>query len=263
MNLQKVVQLLDDQPNASRRALLIEHLDALGVSYRAQTYATGTNVVVDLGRAARKIGVGSHFDRVPTSAGANDNGSALAVCLDIIRKHQEAGSEAGVRVFFFDEEETGLKGSQAYVDEYGVEDLGGLLNMELVGMGDTFALWPVATAQTGPLLEAFETVARGQQVRCNRFDQLVTNTADHVPFRKAGLRDAFTITCITDQDITTAQHYFQALAQQADKWALWEILAQAPLFRHYHQPTDTYEKLSEASLAMTSAAVWETILAAQ
>ena len=130
-------------------------------------------------------------------------------------------------------------------------------------MGDTFALWPVATAQTEPLLEAFETVARGQQVRCNRFDQLVTNTADHVPFRKAGLRDAFTITCITDQDMATAQHYFRALAQQAGKGTLWEILAQAPLFRHYHQPTDTYEKLSEASLAMTSAAVWETILAAQ
>jgi hypothetical protein len=53
------------------------------------------------------------------------------------------------------------------------------------------------------------------------------------------------------------------MAQQADPAALLEILAQAPLFRHYHQPTDTYEKLSEAALAMTSAAVWETILAAQ
>jgi Zn-dependent M28 family amino/carboxypeptidase len=263
MELQKIVKLLDGQPNATRRAFIIEHLDALGVPYLAQTYATGTNLVVDLGRAGRKIGVGSHSDRVPVSAGANDNGSAIAVCLNIIRKHQEANSEAGVRVFFFDEEETGLKGSQAYIDKYGVEDLVGLLNMELVGMGDTFAVWPVTAAHREPVLSAFETVARQQQVRCNRFDQLVTNTADHLPFHKAGLRDAFTITCITDQDIATAQHYFQALAQQADKWALWEILAQAPLFRHYHQPTDTYEKLSEASLAMTSAAVWETILAIQ
>jgi Zn-dependent M28 family amino/carboxypeptidase len=263
MELQKIVKLLDGQPNATRRAFIVEHLDALGARYLAQTYATGTNLVVDLGRADRKIGVGSHFDRVPVSAGANDNGSAIAVCLDIIRKHQEADSQAGVRVFFFDEEETGLKGSQAYVDEYGTEDLVGLLNMELVGMGNTFALCPVVGAQSGPLLEAFETVARRQQVTCHRFDQLVTNTADHLPFQRAGLRDAFTITCITDQDIATAQHYFRALAQQADKWTLWEILAQAPLFRYYHQPTDTYEKLSEASLAMTSAAVWETILAAQ
>lgn len=263
MKLLEIVKLLDGQPTATRRALIIEHLDALGAPYVAQQYATGTNLLVDLGRPTRKIGVGAHFDRVPASAGANDNGSAIAVGLDIIRRHQEADSEAGVRVFFFDEEETGLKGSQAYVDKYGTGDLAGLLNMELVGMGDTFALWPVAAAHSGRLLSAFEAVARQQQVGCNRFDQLVTNTADHLPFRQAGLRDAFTITCITDEDIAVAQRYFQALAQQADRSVLWEILAQAPLFRHYHQPTDTHEKLSEAALAMTSAAVWDTILAAQ
>ena len=261
MKLREIVKSLDGQPNAMRRALIIEHLHALGVGYVEQQYATGTNLFVDLGRAAGKIGVGTHFDRVPVSAGANDNGSAIAVGLDIIRKHQQAGSGAGVRIFFFDEEETGLKGSRAYVARYGIADLAGLLNMELVGMGDKFALWPVDASRSEPLLQAFEAVARRQQVSCRRFDQIVTNTADHVPFRQAGLRDAFTLTCITDQDMAMAQHYFQALAQQADTNKLMEILAQAPLFRHYHQPTDTYEKLSEAALAMTSAAVWETILA--
>ncbi|AMR25967.1 hypothetical protein A0257_01870 [Hymenobacter psoromatis] len=263
MKLREIVKLLDGQSNATRRALIIEHLDALGVRYVEQKYATGTNLLVDLGRAAGKIGVGTHFDRVPVSAGANDNGSAIAVGLDIIRKHQKAGSEAGVRVFFFDEEEAGLKGSRAYVAHYGIANLAGLLNMELVGMGDKFALWPVDGSRSGPLLQAFEAVARRQQISCRRFDQIVTNTADHVPFRQAGLRDTFTLTCITDQDMAIAQHYFQALAQQADTTKLMEILAQAPLFRHYHQPTDTYEKLSEAALAMTSAAFWETILAAQ
>jgi Zn-dependent M28 family amino/carboxypeptidase len=263
MKLLEIVKLLDGQSNATRRELIVEHLDALGVPYTAQRYATGTNLLVDLGREGRKIGVGSHFDRVPISAGANDNGSALAVGLDIIRRHQEAGSAAGVRVFFFDEEETGLKGSQAYVDRYGTADLAGLLNMELVGMGDTFALWPVTASSSGPLLGAFEAVAHRLGVSCHRFDQLVTNTADHLPFRRAGLRDAFTITRITDQDIAVAQRYFQALAQQADRPVLWEILAQAPLFQHYHQPTDTHDKLSEATLAMTANAIWETILAAQ
>lgn len=262
MELLKIVKLLDGQPNATRRALIIEHLEAYGVPYVVQPYATGTNVVVDLGRATAKIGVGTHFDRVPASAGANDNGSAIAVGLDIIRRHQQAESTASVRVFFFDEEETGLHGSRAYVAQHGVHDLKGLLNLELVGMGDTFALWPVEAARRGPLLQTFEAVAQRQQVSCHRFDQVVTNTADHVPFRQAGLPDAFTLTCITSQDIATAQAYYQALAQQADTSRLLEILAQAPLFRHYHQPTDTYEKLSEATLAMASAAVWEAILAA-
>ena len=123
MKLLEIVKLLDGQPNATRRELITEHFDALGVPYTAQRYATGTNLVVDLGRAGRKIGVGAHFDRVPASAGANDNGSAVAVGLDIIRRHQAVGSAASVRVFFFDEEETGLHGSQAYVDKYGVGDM--------------------------------------------------------------------------------------------------------------------------------------------
>lgn len=263
MKLLEIVKLLDGQPNATRRELIIEHLDAWGVGYTKQEYATGTNLFVDLGRSENKIGVGTHFDRVPTSAGANDNGSAIAVGLDVIRQHQEANSAVGVRVFFFDEEETGLKGSLAYVAQYGVQNLMGLLNMELVGMGDKFALWPVDAARSGQLLQAFEAVAQHQQVGCSRFDQIVTNTADHLPFRRAGLQDAFTITCITDQDIAAAQHYFQAIEQHATTAKLMEILAQAPLFKHYHQPTDTYEKLSEAALAMTSAAVWKTILATQ
>lgn len=263
MKLLEIVKLLDAQPNAMRRALIMEHLDAWGVGYVEQQYATGINLFVDLGRVESKIGVGTHFDRVPISAGANDNGSAIAVGLDIIRRHQQANSSAGVRVFFFDEEETGLKGSQAYVAQYGVQNLTGLLNLELVGMGDKLALWPVNASRGGQLLQAFEAVARQQQVGCRRFDQIVTNTADHVPFRQAGLHDAFTITCITDQDIATAQHYFQAIEQRAEPVKLMEILMQAPLFRHYHQPTDTYEKLSETTLTMTSAAVWETILATQ
>jgi Iap family predicted aminopeptidase len=159
MKLLEIVKLLDNQPNATRRALIIEHFDALSAPYVEQPYATGTNVLVDLGQATCKIGVGTHFDRVPTSAGANDNSSAIAVGLDIIRQRQATGSEAGVRVFFFDEEETGLKGSRAYIREYGTEDLVGLLNMELVGMGDKFALWPVEAASSGQLIKAFEGVA--------------------------------------------------------------------------------------------------------
>lgn len=263
MELLKIVELLDGQPNATRRAFIMEHLDALGVRYAEQPYATGTNLIVDLGRATNKIGVGTHFDRVLASAGANDNGSAVAVGLDVIRRHQQAQSTAGVRVFFFDEEETGLLGSRAYVAQHGVQDLKGLLNLELVGMGDTFALWPVEAARRGPLLQTFEAVAQHRRISCHRFDQIVTNTADHVPFRQAGLADAFTLTCITSQDIATAQAYYQALAQQAGTGRLMEILAQAPLFRHYHQPTDTYEKLSEVTLSMTATAVWETILATQ
>lgn len=109
----------------------------------------------------------------------------------------------------------------------------------------------------------FESVAKRKEIATRRFDQIVTNIADHLPFQKSGLTDAFTITCISDRDIETAKHYYKALEFDVDKSTLVEILSTAPIFQHYHQPTDTYEKISEESILMTSATIWETLITVQ
>lgn len=166
-----------------------------------------------------------------------------------------------LRVFFFDEEENGLKGSTAYVKERGVKDLIGLINMELVGLGDKFALWPVNEKNGTQILTSFEKVSKQKEITSMRFDQIVTNTADHLPFQNAGLQDYFTVTCISDKDIEVAQHYFKALELEVDKQVLFEILSSAPIFEHYHRPTDTFDRLNEGSIQMTSNAIWETIIA--
>ncbi|MBT1699506.1 M28 family peptidase [Fulvivirgaceae bacterium PWU4] len=259
-----LVQALDNKLNDERLEIIIQQLEQLGIAYSKQQYASGTNLIVDLGHARKRIGVSSHFDRVQESAGANDNGSAIAVCLDIIRKFKKSGNDnLGLRIFFFDEEETGLKGSTAYTKERGINDLVGLINMELVGLGDKFALWPVDEKASGKILNTFESVSKQKQIVTRRIDRIVTNTADHLSFREAGLQDAFTITCISDKDLEIAQHYFRALALEVDRQTLVEILSKAPVFEHYHKPTDTFNRLSEDSISMTSATVWETIIAIQ
>jgi len=110
---------------------------------------------------------------------------------------------------------------------------GGLINMQLVGLGDKFALWPVNKSTSGQLLTSFEAASRDRKISSRRVDQIVTNTADHLPFQKAGLQDSFTVTCISDKDIDAAQHYFNALKLGLDQEALFEILASAPIFEHY------------------------------
>ncbi len=259
-----LIQQLDNKSNYERLAIIVKQLDDLKVAYQKHEYSTGTNLIVDLGPARKKVGVSSHFDRVQNSAGANDNGSAIAVCIDIIKKFKESGNiDLGIRVFFFDEEETGLKGSTAYVKEYGTTDLIGLINMELVGLGDKFALWPVDQNSNAELLTSFEATSSERKIISRRFDQIVTNTADHLPFQKAGLRDAFTITCISDKDIAAAQHYFNALKLGLGKEAVFQILASAPVFEHYHKPTDTYDRLNEDSILMTSETILDTISSVQ
>ncbi len=260
----ELIQQLDNKSNYERLDIIIKQLDDLEVDYQKHEYSTGTNLIVDLGQAKKRVGVSSHFDRVPNTAGANDNGSAIAVCIDIIKKFKDSGNlDLGIRVFFFDEEETGLKGSTAYVKDYGTKDLIGLINMELVGLGDRFALWPVTENNNGELLTTFESASRNRKIISRRFDQIVTNIADHVSFQKDGLQDSFTVTCISDKEMATAQHYFNALKLGLDKEALFEILASAPVFEHYHRPTDTYDRLREDSKGMTSETIWDTIISVQ
>ncbi len=256
-----LIKQLDFKPNGKRREIIVERIKELGVEYWTQEYATGTNLIVDLGAAEKRIGIGSHFDRVPGTPGANDNGSAIAVCLDIIGKFWKGMNQAiGLRIFFFDEEETGLKGSSAYVKEYGVKDMVGLINLELVGIGDKFAIWPVNQTSSGNLLEAFERSANYAKLETIRFDKIVTNTADHLSFRRAGLNDAFSITCISDKDIEVANQYYKAAEQGMDFTFLLDILAEAPVFENYHQPGDSYAKIKKKTILTTSCVIFDTIM---
>jgi Zn-dependent M28 family amino/carboxypeptidase len=58
--------------------------------------------------------LGAHYDSVPGSPGADDNGSAVAVCLECARllKVHEIGSPM---IVFFNREEDGLLGSSEFV----------------------------------------------------------------------------------------------------------------------------------------------------
>ena len=259
MKLLEIVQALEVLKNHERLEWIIAFLNERKIRYTIQDYHSGVNVFT---KPKKKpyIGLSSHFDVVPNSPGANDNASAIAVCLEVLRKYEQVELDhLGLQVFFFDEEERGLQGSQAFVEEYSLNQLIGLINLELVGMGNQFALWPVSEQGFGRVLTYFERVAKQNKIKTNRFDRIVTNTADHVSFKKAGIEDVFTITCVTDQDLAVAEHYYKALEFEVDVATLKGILAKAPLFRNYHQATDLAEFLSEETLQMTADSVWETI----
>jgi Zn-dependent M28 family amino/carboxypeptidase len=260
MNPTTFIQRLDHQPKSTRLKIIQQTLDTLHTPYQLQPYATGTNLIVNLGDGDKRIAVASHYDVVPGSGGANDNASAITVCIEIIRRYKTTHHPLPpLRIFFFDEEENGLKGSTAYTQTYGIQDLHGLINMELVGMGDQYALWPVNRIMQGPLLLAFEATAKQQGIACNRFDQIITNTADHDAFRKAGLKDAFTVTSISDTDKRIATDYYMALEWGADQDELFEILRKAPIFAHYHRPTDTHHWLDDGTILRTADTIWEAI----
>jgi len=255
--IQSVEQHIDDKNERKEEIEFL--LDVLNIPYETQEYSTGKNLFASLGKPPF-IGIGSHYDVVPKTPGANDNGSAIAVTIDILRRAQKEPLEnIGIRGFFFDEEEVGLKGSRAYVKEKGIEDLIGLYNMELVGSGNKVALWSVNDIQNTPLLKKLESKAREQKIEVYRIPMIVTNAADHLSFKKGGLEDSFTLTTITQEDLDVAPQYYAALQSRNPQEEGWKVLTKAPVFRHYHQPTDKSENLSQQTLQMVSDLLWNSI----
>jgi Zn-dependent M28 family amino/carboxypeptidase len=98
------------------------------------------NIVLDLpGRGGSGLVlVGAHYDGVPGSPGADDNGSALAVLLELARTFAQAPPPRPLRLVAFDLEEQDLVGSRAYAAEIHArrEPLHLMLSLEMLGYRD-------------------------------------------------------------------------------------------------------------------------------
>src|SRR3989344_8925871 len=73
--------------NAKRREDVLYYLEFLDIPYETQKYKTGENIIATIGKDPF-VGIGSHYDAVEGSPGANDNASAMAVTLDILKRAQ-------------------------------------------------------------------------------------------------------------------------------------------------------------------------------
>tara|TARA_R100000951_G_C2639006_1_gene180247 strand:+ start:64 stop:1638 length:1575 start_codon:yes stop_codon:yes gene_type:complete len=79
--------------------------------------------------------VDGHYDGVSNSPAADDNGSAVSGMLEILRVISQYDFEHSIRFIGFDFEESGLIGSQRYVQNAikNYEDIQGVLNFEMIG----------------------------------------------------------------------------------------------------------------------------------
>lgn len=107
------------------------------------------NIVVTVPGKSRKeeiIAAGAHYDSVPFSYGSWDNGAGTVQMLSLLEALKEKAPKRTVRVIFFGSEETGLKGSRAYLEAHQEEteniklminaDVGGsILGKEILFVG--------------------------------------------------------------------------------------------------------------------------------
>lgn len=83
----------------------------------------------------KKIIIGAHYDSVRQGPGINDNGSGVAILLEIARLLQQIDVEHSIILIWFAGEELGLHGGYAFADKMEKEskDVKLMFNMDQVG----------------------------------------------------------------------------------------------------------------------------------
>ena len=101
--------------NKKAAAILTEWLQGMG--YTVQEQGPWRNLLAGDPEKAKVI-VGAHYDSVPGSPGADDNGSALAAMLGCAQALAEAAFRDELLFVAFNREEDDLMGSKDFVAEY-------------------------------------------------------------------------------------------------------------------------------------------------
>lgn len=194
----------------------------------------------------------AHFDTVPRTGGAVDNGSGAALLLEMARILHDDGAlyDFEIRICFFTGEENGYYGAIEYIEQTGAEELGRhmIFNIDMAGYNDN--AFPKALvvstrgmpSRNGPdparaniVSDSIETAWAIRGDDTNTF-LCPTNIGKHdiVPFFKHGVRGATLSWREIDPDRSEGAAYNIA----------W------PLFMH--TPDDSFDNINLDSLTETT-----------
>ena len=105
------------------------------IDWQPGTYTTQNVVAETSGRDDNVVVVGAHLDSVGVGPGIQDNGSGSAAILEIAEQMAKVNPRNQVRFIWFGAEESGLLGSEFYVDslaEDEIDDIAAMLNFDMI-----------------------------------------------------------------------------------------------------------------------------------
>jgi hypothetical protein len=190
--------------HAAVRDYLLRELSNAGLESQIQHTTITTEKGPPLGIAtvenvlARLNGTGdgkavllvAHYDSVPNSFGASDDGSALAALLETLRALKAGSPLKNDVVFLFtDGEESGLLGARAFVAEHPwAKDLGVVLNFEARGNSGPVIMFET-TDDNGWLIKQFAQASPFPVAHSLSYEiyKFLPNDTDFTVFRKEGL----------------------------------------------------------------------------
>jgi Zn-dependent M28 family amino/carboxypeptidase len=234
-----------------------ETLRALGYEVSRQAYQAqgvdSANLEVSIagsGAASEIVLAGAHYDTVPGSPGADDNASGVAAILELARLLRSAKPARTIRLVAFVNEEPpfffwGEMGSKVYAKAARArgDDIRVMLSLEMLGCYSD----EKGSQGYPPLLKYFYP-AQGNYVA------FVSNVRSRHALR--GVFDAFRASSDFPAEKLAAPALVPGIGW-SDQLSFWREGYPAAMvtdtafhrYRHYHQPTDTPEKLDYARMA--------------
>ena len=139
---------------------------------------------------SKAVMIAAHYDSVPTSPGAADDGAAIAAMLETVRAIQVSGPlKNDLILLMTDGEEMGLLGAKAFTEEHSwVKDVGIVLNFEARGnKGPSFMF--ETSDQNGWMVKEFMKAAPHPIAYSLIYNvyKLMPNDTDLTMFRQGGL----------------------------------------------------------------------------
>jgi Zn-dependent M28 family amino/carboxypeptidase len=245
-------RLLEGRSNPEREAAVARYLNARGVPFALHQFAspegTGENFSVDLGSGRRVLVLVAHHDAVPGSPGANDNAAAVGLLLNLLeRLAASPPSKVRVRVLFTAAEERGYLGARHYARAANLDELAGVLSLELCGIGDSVAIWdaPYGT----PFLTQVCAALAGAGLRRDESYHVVGRIplfgSDHRAFAPAGV-PAYGFTMVPSREAEALRRFVFSPVRSA-----FRHLIRRPIpFDTYHTTRDRGGTLEPAALAV-------------
>ena len=119
------------------RTYITNELRKFGWQPQLEEFPEGVNIFTQKLGTDKKAGailVAAHYDTVPTSPGADDNATGVAVVLEIARLFKSFPTAKTLQLAFFDQEEIGLLGSKAFVSQPAhLKNLYGAIIIDMLG----------------------------------------------------------------------------------------------------------------------------------
>lgn len=200
--------------------------------------------------------VGAHFDAVPRSPGADDNGTGVAALIELARILKDYPMTHDVRLCFFNLEECGLVGSTIHAAA--VKDaivtpqkqkIIGMISLDMLGY---YSAEPGSQKSPIPEMEGFKPpdtadfIAMATTLRHRKFSQALTKAMkETAPGLKVVTVDFLPIAL---PDLLRSDHApFLAIGVPA------VIVSDTAEFRskHYHRATDTIDTLDRDRFLLT------------